>query len=607
MTAANHPVAAWLGRGINAPLLVGALCLIADPLIFRSAYSLRLMTVAGIYALLVIGYQFVFGHAGALSLAQGTFFGLGAYVTGILGSRFGWGFAATFPLSLLLPVLLAALVATPVLRLQSHYFALATLGIGQVMLLIAVNWQDVTGGANGIPGVPGIVLFGAALPRGLPLLAMVWGFAALGALIAWQATRGAWGLAFVVLRGNPIVAASIGLDGGALRFAAFLLSALYGGAAGALYVHTIRVISPEALEFPVMVSCLTMAVVGGSARIAGAIVGAVLLVHLPEWLRVLDGFYLIAYGALLLGVTVLAPYGAIGGLERLRERLFPTPPPQAPRAVAPKPRPDKGGTGPVLEIAGLAKQFGGIEALAGVDLSLGRGEILGLIGPNGSGKTTLVNCVAGLYPADAGSIRFRGAPIDALPPQAIALRGVARSFQSGNLVADMTALDAVAMARCAVGRRVSLRRALATLGRDRALDAARSEAMYCLTLLGAAAVAMQPCGSLSTGAARRVEIARALALAPAVLLLDEPASGLDEAEQADLARSLAAVATGGVALLVVEHNMPFLMVLAHRVACLDRGRIVAEGSPAAIREDRRVIETYLGLVVAPPGAPGEPA
>jgi branched-chain amino acid transport system permease protein len=408
-----------------------------------------------------------------------------------------------------------------------------------------------------------------------------------------------------MLRENPIVAASIGLDGGALRFAAFLLSALYAGAAGALYVHTIRVISPEALEFPVMVTCLTMAVVGGSTRIAGAILGAVLLVHLPEWLRVLNGFYLIAYGALLLGVTVLAPYGAIGGLERLRERLFPTSPPPAPRAIVPQPRPDKGEAGPVLEIIGLAKRFGGVEALAGIDLSLAGGEILGLIGPNGSGKTTLVNCVAGLYPPDAGSIRFRGAPIDTLPPHAIALRGVARSFQSGNLVADMTALDAVAMVRCAVSGGISLSRGLASPGRDRTLDAARGEAMHYLTLLGAAAVAMQPCGSLSTGAARRVEIARALALAPAVLLLDEPASGLDEVEQADLARSFAAMATGGVALLIVEHNMPFLMALAHRVACLDRGRIVAEGSPATIRDDRRVVETYLGLV--DPVPPGKPA
>ncbi len=294
MARLRASLAAFLAHGINAPLVFGAVVLAVDPVVFHSSYSLRLMSVAGIYALLVIGYQFIFGHAGALSLAQGAFFGLGAYVTGILGSQVGWDFTATFPLAVLLPGLLALLIGGPVLRLESHYFALATLGIGQVLLLVAVNWQDVTGGANGLPGVPGVVVFGAALPRGVPLLAVIWGFVALGGLVAWRITRGAWGLAFAVLRENALEAAAIGLDAGALRLAAFLLSALYAGAAGALYAHTIRVISPEALEFPVMVSCLTMAVVGGSARIAGAIFGAVLLVHLPEWLRVLDGFYLIA-------------------------------------------------------------------------------------------------------------------------------------------------------------------------------------------------------------------------------------------------------------------------------------------------------------------------
>lgn len=593
MTRLKHSLTAFLARGINAPLVIGAIALAADPALFHSPYRMRLMTVAGIYALLVIGYQFIFGHAGALSLAQGTFFGLGAYVTGILGSQLGWGFAATFSLSLLLPVLLAAVIAVPVLRLESHYFALATLGIGQVMLLVAVNWQEVTGGANGLSGIPGIVLFGAAVPGGLPLLAAVWMFVALGALVAWRAIRGAWGLAFVVLRDNPLAAAAIGLDGGALRLAAFVLSALYAGAAGALYVHTIHVISPEALEFPVIVSCLAMAVVGGSRRIAGAIFGAVLLIHLPEWLRVLDGFYLVAYGLALLAVVVLAPSGLIGLVERLRAALFPEAPDAPPPALAPGPRKAHAAPGPILAIGGLAKSFGGIAALTGIDLAVGRGEILGLIGPNGSGKTTLINAITGIYHADAGTIRLGGLSIGGMPSHAIARLGVGRSFQNGSLVAAMTALDTVAIARLAASGAVSLRRAL--FGRD-ALAAGRGEAMHFLTMLGGADVAMQPCASLSSGARRRVEIARALALRPDLLLLDEPAAGLDAGEQDDLARRLAALAQDGVALLVVEHNMPFLMPLAQRIACLDRGRIIAAGSPAAIRDDPRVIEAYLGVV-----------
>ncbi len=252
--------------------------------------------------------------------------------------------------------------------------------------------------------------------------------------------------------------------------------------------------------------------------------------------------------------------------------------------------------GPILEIGGLAKSFGGIAALAGVDLSIARGEILGLIGPNGSGKTTLINAIAGIYRADAGAIRLGGSPIDALPSFAIARRGVGRSFQSGGLVAALSALDAVAIARLSVRGAGPWRRFLAG---DEALFAARGEAMHFLTQLGAAAFAMRRCAVLPQGARRRVEIARALALEPALLLLDEPAAGLDAGEQDDLARRLAALAREGLALLVVEHNMPFLMPLADRIACLDRGAIIAEGSPAAMRGDPRVIEAYLGLAAPP--------
>lgn len=588
---------AALRKGLNAPLLAGLALLAAWPVVFGTAYDLRVFTLAGIYAILTLGYQFIFGHAGALALTQGTFFGVGAYVTGLLGIKFGWGFALTLPLSVLLPLALALLVAAPVLRLESHYFALATLGIGQVMLLLAVSWESLTGGANGLPGVPGVVLFGEALPRGWPLLLFVWGIVAFMALLSRQITRGLLGSAFTVMRENDIAALSMGIDIWRLRFSAFLLSAVYAGVAGALYVHTIRVISPEVLEFHVMVAVLTMAVVGGRTHIAGAILGAFLLVHLPEWFRFLGKYYLIAYGAVLLAMIIVAPWGVIGAAQRLRARWFPEAPPAAPAALALPARAADAASGPLLEVQDLAIAFGGVRALDGVSLRLERGEIFGLIGPNGSGKTTLVNCITRIYTPDSGRLRFAGADITRRPPYAMARLGMARTFQNINLVDEMSALDNVAAARAGI-EGVGVVRALASL-RDAQLARSRGHAMHLLELMDVAGVAMQPCGGLAYGLKRRVEIARALALEPRLLLLDEPAAGLNGSEQADLAARLQKLCASGITLLVIEHNMPFLMPLATRMACLDYGQVIATGSPAEIRANPRVIEAYLG---APDGA-----
>ena len=269
MTIAAEPPVARRGLGgdpLWTVLLLAALVVYAGTR--ASPYDLRVLTLAGCQALLVLGYQFIFGHAGALSLAQGAFFGLGTYVTAILGTRYHWGFAATFPLSILAPLALAAVVAVPVLRLASHYFALATLGLAQVALLLVVNAGDWTGGALGLTGVPGIAILGEAVPRGLPLAAAVWGIVGLGAWLSWRVTHGLTGRAYAVLRSDPLAAAATGLARTRLRFSAFLLSAAYAGAAGALQAHTVGVVSSETLEFSVMVTCLAMTVIGGSTRIA---------------------------------------------------------------------------------------------------------------------------------------------------------------------------------------------------------------------------------------------------------------------------------------------------------------------------------------------------
>jgi branched-chain amino acid transport system permease protein len=568
-----------LTRGINPVLIAAALALAAYALFGASPYGLRVLTVAGVYAIAAIGYQTIFGQAGALSLAQGTFFGIGAYVTGILGSRYGLGFPVTFPLSILAPTLLALLIAVPVLRLESHYFALATLGIGQVILLAAVEWQSLTGGANGIAGVPGIELFGWRVGRGLPLALLVWALVVLGALISWRLGRGWRGAAFPIMRETPGAARTLGIDIDRLRLEAFAVSAAFGGAAGALTAHTQRVVSPEVLEFPVMVTILTISVIGGHGCIAGAIVGAFLLIHLPEWFRGLESGYLILYGAALLATIIAAPWGLVGSLERLRARIVPERPHVPPAPSAPPPRPAPSAPGPVLYVEGFAKSFGGVQAVSDVSLRLESGKILGVIGPNGSGKTTLINLITGLETADGGKLYVSGADITDQPPHRRAHAGIARTFQTATLPPDSTVLEAVMAARIAI---------------DRDLSTAQSHAMHVIVQAGIADLVNARCGALPSGPRRAVEFARALARQPAAMLLDEPAAGLTEAEQADLAHRLRSAADSGIAVLIVEHNMPFLLPLADRILCLDEGQTIAEGTPDSVRRDPAVISAYLG-------------
>ncbi len=490
-----------------------------------------------------------------------------------------------------MPLALAALVAAPVLRLASHYFALATLGLAQVVLLAVVNGGELTGGALGITGVPGIGVLGWTLPRGMPLAVMVWAVVALGAWLSHRLTRGLTGAAYGVLRGDALAADAIGLDRGRLRFSAFLLSAAYAGAAGALSAHAIGVVSSETLEFPVMVGCLAMTVIGGSTRIAGAILGALLLVHLPEWLRFLEGYAVLAYGAALLAAIIAAPEG-IAGLLASRWLRGTLPTDLTPSPITPGPAPGWGDS--VLEARGLTKRFGGIVALDGVDITLAPGEILGVIGPNGSGKTTLANLLTGFAAADAGTVRLAGRRLDGTDAAAIALAGIARSFQTPALPPDLSALDAVAVARASIARRIGFGVALA--GHDAGAERIRveAEALGLLARLGAAGAAATRCGKLAPGLARRVEIARALALEPRLLILDEPAAGLDESEQRELATLLTELAQEGLALIVIEHNMEFLLPVADRVLALDQGRVIAHGVPAEIRRDPAVVAAYFG-------------
>lgn len=543
------------------------------------SYAIRLATLAGIQALLALGYQMVFGHAGALSLAQGALFGLGAYVAALVALSAGGGAWATLslPAAMIAPALLAAIVGGVVLRLETHYFALATLALAQLIHLGAVNWESLSGGANGLSGIPTLSLIGTDVARGWPMLLVTWGLVALIAIdTAWR-RAGLRGAMQDLARDHPLAASSIGIDVARLRYVEFVAGAGLAGLAGGLQAHVVGVVSPDGADIAVMIGCLTAVVVGGRTRVSGAVLGAILLVHLPEWFRWLENRQLIAYGLATLLMVVLAPEGLVSLIDRALKAIWP-------RRRAPAPRPGTQDAArrakigaPALQAWHLSKSYGGVRAVDDVSVRLAPRDTVAVIGPNGSGKTTLLNLLTAVARPDSGTVTLGGLSVERASADAVARAGLARSFQTADLPGALTTLDAVAV------------------GAHRQADeAARAIAWRALRRLGLDDDAATPVGQLPAGRRRLVEIARALATQPWLLALDEPAAGLSPAERAALADALRRLAADGLGIVVVEHDLDFLARFCARGICLDRGRVIAAAPFATLRRDPAVLAAYVG-------------
>ena len=563
-------------------------------------------------------------HLRLLSLANAGFAAIGAYASAILAVKLHLPIFLAMPGAALLGALVALLIGLPVLRLSDVYLAVATLGFGEIVRVTIILLPDLTGGSTG-----------ANLSTGFPYEAMKqtnpYVLAATLLLLAWifaKTARTKSGRALFAIRENAEAAATMGIDVVGYRLASFVASAAIAGLAGAFYAHSVGSLDASDFKFNRAVDILVYAVLGGSGSWFGPLLGAGFLTALPLFLRDSMGFLKdfaqlpnIINGLALMLAILFMPGGfasafegkASGGASRnggsggragsrragasaKPTDLVPPDGIEDSEEIAPdgRGRRKPEAAGPLLRVEGLGRRFGGVEALSEVSFEVGHGEICGLIGPNGAGKTTLINAVTGVIPPTAGRILFAGTDIAGLAPHKIARAGVARSYQNIQLFGDMSVLDNVI-----VGRHVHIESLLPSawllLPRERREEAlAEEEAHALLGRLGLADLAEARASTLSYGDQRRVEIARALALRPRLLLLDEPAAGMNEAETEKLGEFIVSLRPHGYTILVVEHHMDLIMKICDRIVVLDFGRKIAAGSPDEVSRDPAVLEAYLG-------------
>jgi branched-chain amino acid transport system ATP-binding protein/branched-chain amino acid transport system permease protein len=585
---------------VIARLLVAGAVLAAAgaPFLAGDQYVLHVLIMWGIYGVLTVGLNVINGFTGQLSLGQGAFYGIGAYCAAILTVTVGWSFWVATPAATALAALVGMLVSLPVLRVRGIYLGMATFGFAEIAHVVLRSWERLTKGVLGIAGILPPIALGIDFGTQDRFYYLVLAAVLLSVLLSHRIYQSSVGHALLAIRDDELAASLLGISTTAHKVAAFGVAAGLAGLAGSLFAHYLTYISPENFTSVESILIVTMLIVGGRGNTLGAVVGAGLLVALPEFLRVVNVYRLLIYGLLLVGAAVFRPDGLVGRVGRGRRRAWPV------AATLPGPVRADAATAPLLRVEDLRVRFGGLVALDDVSFSVAHGEVYGIIGPNGAGKTTLFNAITGVAPVSRGRLRLGDRDLVGLAPYRRARAGIARTFQNIRAFAGMRTWESVEVGFHARLRRGGLAHLLATPGARAEAGAVRSQADALLGFVGLEDVTHQLARNLPYGHQRRLEIARALATRPRLLLLDEPAAGMNESECEELIALIRRIRDQGVTILLVEHHMQVVMGVCDRILVLNFGRPIAEGTPAAIGDDPAVNAAYLGTEVrdAAPGA-----